>query len=885
MKNRFHKKASALVTTLFVVVVLSTIVMAFMASMSLERKISKSLSNRYQADLAAEAGFAYASGFLARLATNDHFIIYANTNGQLFLGSGANQTAGAFSYTPLFSTTTSITANATSIVTNGIPSTNITGTTFTNTLPGGLTVTSPQITWIPLTNGANQTYARFAFWVEDLGGRVDLSVAGTNHTSTNANRPTGTNAAELAVWSFFNTSATNAVSTAANNLATKRGVLLTPATIRLAENSVTTNQLSEFAVRLRHDTNEPEVIPYGFGYTSAGQPKADLNSFVATGNVMGLAGVININLPQFGSLRRGGLADTVGNYTATIAASAIDYADSNSTPSVQTTTPRYRGVDSTPFTTILYNKYDWYSRGGGTISIRLSTFAQLWNMSNQTINGTFTINQTNQDEITDLGWSRHVAVSLHGPDSRSTNISILPNQIRVVGFTEDLTNIPTGAFSLNASQKSLPMGANDNYNFTATWNGQIIDTLQTGAQRVSRTLWEQPQTTASKRPEWAGFLPGLRYGDGSDTNLSNRTSGDPRSTFYITSRLFNQNYDTRTAWGGMAVMRPEPPNSPVGEARYLTRPWLWSDPVTNSATFTPGLGSFTTLDERQPPDASNLGALTNGTFPGSTNHAPQRISNSGNYTQITELGNIYDPAQWRYPGYPSNSIPANGATADSAFGGGFSLRIGRPEHPLFTNDGRRAAQLLDILAAGPTIGNGTVINPVAGRININTASTNALRALAAGVFHTKDPILATSTTVGTNFVPPAAAIAAFVNGVLTNRIHRRPFFSTSDLSMLATDTNTASWPSSAVFGNPTLLGATLWNDAAAEEWFAKILPLSTVRSRNFLIHVVSQTMTTNTPPTILAEQRRIYQIYLQPLRSPAGLTTNSAPITINAWGL
>jgi hypothetical protein len=103
--------------------------------------------------------------------------------------------------------------------------------------------------------------------------------------------------------------------------------------------------------------------------------------------------------------------------------------------------------------------------------------------------------------------------------------------------------------------------------------------------------------------------------------------------------------------------------------------------------------------------------------------------------------------------------------------------------------------------------------------------------------------------------------------------------------MLATNTNTASWPSSAVFGNPILLGATLWNDAAAEEWFAKILPLSTVRSRNFLIHVVSQTITTNTPPTILAEQRRIYQIYLQPLRSPAGVTTNSAPITINAWGL
>jgi hypothetical protein len=183
---------------------------------------------------------------------------------------------------------------------------------------------------------------------------------------------------------------------------------------------------------------------------------------------------------------------------------------------------------------------------------------------------------------------------------------------------------------------------------------------------------------------------------------------------------------------------------------------------------------------------------------------------------------------------------------------------------------------------GPTAGNGTVINRVAGRININTASTNALRALAAGIFHTNDPILSPS---GTNFVPPAAAVTAFVNGVLTNRIHRRPFFSTADLSMLATNTNSASWPTNAVFGNPALLGATLWSDVAAEEWFAKVLPLATVRSRNFLVHLVAQTITTNSTPAVLAEQRRVYQIYLQPIRSTTGTTTNSAPVTTGAWSL
>jgi hypothetical protein len=134
-------------------------------------------------------------------------------------------------------------------------------------------------------------------------------------------------------------------------------------------------------------------------------------------------------------------------------------------------------------------------------------------------------------------------------------------------------------------------------------------------------------------------------------------------------------------------------------------------------------------------------------------------------------------------------------------------------------------------------------------------------------------------------VPPAAAVNAFVNGILTNRIHRRPFFSTADLSMLATNTNIAAWPTNAVFGNPALLGATLWNDAAAEEWFAKVLPLSTVRSRNFLVHLVAQTLAPNSTPSVLAEQRRVYQVYIQPIRSASGVTTNSAPVIINTWGL
>ena len=90
MTNHSHKKASALVTTLFVVVVLSTIIVAFLTSMNLERRIAKSIQSKYQAELAAEAGM---QDFLKRLdnikADGPYSAIYvlgSNTNPYLFLG-------------------------------------------------------------------------------------------------------------------------------------------------------------------------------------------------------------------------------------------------------------------------------------------------------------------------------------------------------------------------------------------------------------------------------------------------------------------------------------------------------------------------------------------------------------------------------------------------------------------------------------------------------------------------------------------------------------------------------------------------------------------------------------------------------------------------------
>ena len=100
MKRRdLREKASALVTTLLVVVVLSTIVVAFLQSMSLERAVSRSIANKFQADLAADAGANMICQAIAEsIGTNAGFLVLS-TNIQsslhpvFYIQTGSNSSA------------------------------------------------------------------------------------------------------------------------------------------------------------------------------------------------------------------------------------------------------------------------------------------------------------------------------------------------------------------------------------------------------------------------------------------------------------------------------------------------------------------------------------------------------------------------------------------------------------------------------------------------------------------------------------------------------------------------------------------------------------------------------------------------------------------------
>jgi hypothetical protein len=259
---------------------------------------------------------------------------------------------------------------------------------------------------------------------------------------------------------------------------------------------------------------------------------------------------------------------------------------------------------------------------------------------------------------------------------------------------------------------------------------------------------------------------------------------------------------------------------------------------------------------------------------------PCKISNSGKYTNICELGNIFDPIQWKFTNtattqrdYANTNISSTGWGADNMWGGGSTLRIGRPEHSRFaftnlsTNTadypvpalGTSAVGLLDLFCVTNTY-------DCAGKININTAPLPVLAALAGGIS------IANGSYNGT--APTNYMIRAFTNGVARFR-NTYPFITPSQLAFISSDygtdtTWTTNWPASAVFATNVpsplpqggLAGPTSIDDQGREEWFSKIYNLTTVQSYNYRIYVKAQLTDTNGNPRG-PEIRKYYQLYLR----------------------
>src|SRR5439155_14256049 len=237
------------------------------------------------------------------------------------------------------------------------------------------------------------------------------------------------------------------------------------------------------------------------------------------------------------------------------------------------------------------------------------------------------------------------------------------------------------------------------------------------------------------------------------------------------------------------------------------------------------------------------------------------------------------------PGGALPDIPPSPPTLRSARGaGGHTLGIGRPEFSMFDQNGMRAWQLLDVFS-GKT--SSTNFTNTAGLVNINTASRDVLRALAAGILQNRDSAIqppgnlyppTAAPPPGPNPTPTPAQADKFADAV----INSRPLLSTAALSAIRDPQGQPFFGNPNQYNGSTQTPPTEWNDPGREELFAKIYNLATTRSRNFRVFVTGQSLDKN--GNIQSTVTKVYHVFIQPTRDPTTGAIQSQQVQIKYEG-
>ncbi len=851
---------------------LTLLLIGLMTVLTLERKTARSYSDAARAELAVESGLAAALGLLGQVGGRDDSLVFrledpvqptvASPERPLgfreqFFTYGAIFSNGAWQALPLFS------GAAGTVLGNGeldasalnaqlsayVGETNSIGRTteYDQNIPRAKWVEVPAI---PSDSG--DYTIRYAFWVEDLGGRIPGLTANT------VPRAQGLRTTELDYATVLQPTEESPALPQA--YADARSKLKTSGSIRPLFTGTSSPTRPEDGKRLEPylhflpaNPPPPKVVPQGFGYADAGKAAPDLNTMASAADAGGIAAHIERNIPTFKN-RKGGFPASE-DYVKTIAASVIDYADADSDT---TTGTGYRGVDSYPFVNELFDRYEWIAGTPGQVTIRVETYLELWNPTQQTISGSMEFTNVNRHTIRiPLSGERQFS-EVRFP---ARNITMPPNGFTVIPVGERTYTFPEGAFPPSELDFIDPT-KNDDYavtenTFLLKWNGTLVDTARGGLQRTDGLL--RPGLSNCK---WKGNASPAH-------DWSIGQPGDPRSSYYINTKVIANSYDSNSNWGGRALKQGIAATRPFREVRLEK----WADRGSNS---TPGVASGT---DARVPTATQIVLKSTGLPtspprifpPNQPTYAPSFISNSGSYLSLAELGHIHDPAQW-------SDVESTAGSASSRAGGGFTLAIGRPEFAVFDQDGLRASQLLDLFSIADTSP-----SPV---ININTAPREVLRSLVAGIVLNADPL-------APDVEPRKDSVIGdvFADYVMAQRAGK-PLRGTSDLNNIRKNPLTPRDPAKAgdtpFFGNidhfenaPVITDPTTetvtWDDAGREELFRKVMNMVGFTSKNFRIVVAGEARDRN--GNLFGRAAREYLYTIEPERDASGAVIPNGNLT------
>jgi hypothetical protein len=320
------------------------------------------------------------------------------------------------------------------------------------------------------------------------------------------------------------------------------------------------------------------------------------------------------------------------------------------------------------------------------------------------------------------------------------------------------------------------------------------------------------------------------------------------------------------------------------------------------------------------PQASGDGAL-----------APWRLSNLGRFYSVTELGNLLDPVMWipgppsiltqnaqRYDTYRNTTLKSLtlDATAGKMWGGGNTLRIGRPEHELFDRPGMRASQWLDLFHTGFT---GTNLaaeggvdlyatydprdhQPPAAASDPVESGTQPYSVLYDSDLHAQGLFALVDGHLNVNSAPTAFEIEMLLRGPFVSSDVRlkedrfdTPIYSREgDTGTLRSGLRTEAIPLIAAglmkvrpFYSPSHLARVLsglidqhdalpdhHNDAEAEETFARLFNTTTLSSRHFRIFTSAEIYHHETGE-VTSRSRRVHEVFLRPTHAADGEVESS----------
>ncbi|HEY1583234.1 MAG TPA: hypothetical protein VGF73_09060 [Chthoniobacterales bacterium] len=917
--------------TLIMISLCAVIAVALMTNASLDRTTSRSVGDRYQAELAVQNGLEAVKHALSTdgtggsITSDDTFTVVrvsdpasTATNEDdkphyYFIGQ-LKGLSGSIKYFPLYSGGPA----PTSVLPTTLPAYSLTDPTKTaSNLPALLTDPAnsssflpPAVTtqWIEL-NDPNVTppapLLRYCYWVEDLDGYVDADTAGNTFGVSATGDPihtrdltilqplidTGKTAptSAVALWTLFNPPALDpgASPQQADNqtFVSNRPLIFTSNSVGQILGNPSTSFRSTIArhvIATTEGDQEQEVIPFGLGYINQGSPKTDLNARIAAKDVTGIADTIKGNLTNWASSRRGGFGGVAASaaaddsYRHTIAANIIAYAQplADAPPAGSD----YRAVGPYPLVNEFYDYVNWTTSSSDSVTFEVTSYIELWNMSNQTITGTvrFTDYYRHQTTIGVFAYfgdnhdpsAPDPGETVSGFPTATQSVSLDPNEFHVLKFGPVTYTLSAGA--IPPDQVTLFETRTGRYKLEWQSSGasSFVDIDEPGGAQPNGGLEMQddtlynPPPSGKKQYAWNGSLPGFNYYKGTTTFYDN--PGDPRSSIYnMAPQAANDYNKNATMWSHNAK-----PTSGV-VIRQEVKTTRWPDLDHDTALISPvGLADTIPPPTTRPANAPAI----------ESTKAPMVIAAAGKLNSLAELSNIYDPAQWNISTTGDKWTDIDSSTvADQHYGGGFSLRIGRPEFTRFDVDGLRASQLLDLFSLGPS-------HQTEGLVNLNTATRETLRALGAGLILGQDPDIQPSA-LKNSLYPPYVTNQAdkFADAVIFAR-STKPFLSISQLAQLRDAAGNQ------FFGNPAQwafpqTAPTEWNDAGTEEYFGRIFDLSSVRSRNFRVFVTGQYVDPRPPfstanPKVLSTIKRVYHVFLHPTRAAdSSITSQKVDVT------